>query len=476
MFTTGHPFHRGLSGTLPLAVTVALVGAVLPRGGASAASEPLTYDLTSGYRAGQLFQVDVQLKVGGQLKIETDGEARSVPMSVVARLGYREKLLRVPRVAENGPLRAARHYTTAEAVIKIDRGGVKPVLAPPLRWIAVESRAGQTTMYSLNEPLERDDLDLIDVPGNSLLIGALLPNRPVAIGEAWRHSDAVLSALLGLDAVSRSDVKSLLKRVEQGEATVAMAGTLHAAVDGVATDIELKARYLVDLERHTISQFDLAIKEHRAIGHVGPGLNVTARLSLRAKRLTASDDRRLARLTSDQVASAGGERAKLVYHDPSGTYRLRYARNWFVVTEEPKLTVLRLVDRGELVAQCNISTLAPKSPERATQLDTFQHDIRYSLGKRFGQFVKSTEWRDASGGRIYRVAVRGEVDQLPMQWRYYLLASRDGRRLAVSVTVEDALVARLGRADQALVKGLVWLASKHKDTKRTAQRVAEPTR
>ncbi|MFV2070378.1 MAG: hypothetical protein ACC645_25720, partial [Pirellulales bacterium] len=364
----------------------------------------------------------------------------------------------------------------AKAVIKIDRGGVKPVLATPRTWIAVESLAGRTTMFSLNEPLERDDLDLIDIPGNSLLLMALLPTRPVATGETWEQSDDVLSALLGLDAVSRSEVESLLEKVDQAAATVAMAGTLHAAVDGVATDIELKARYRVDLASRTITRFDLALKEDRSIGHVGPGLDVTARLSLRVKRLTVADDRRLAQLTDERVPDEGDARFKLVFEAPSGAYRLQYARNWFVVTEEPKLTVLRQVDRGELVAQCNISTLAPKSPERATRLKEFQKDIRYSLGKRFGQFIKSTEWRDSSGNRIYRVAVRGQVDQLPIQWRYYLLASRDGRRLAVSFTIEDDLAARLGDADQELVEGLAWLASPKEDTKRTAGRKAEPAR
>ena len=38
----------------------------------------------------------------------------------------------------------------------------------------------------------------------------------------------------------------------------------------------------------------------------------------------------------------------------SGRFHFDYATSWFITNEEKNVIVLRYVDRGELVAQCNI--------------------------------------------------------------------------------------------------------------------------
>ena len=101
-----------------------------------------------------------------------------------------------------------------------------------------------------------------------------------------------------------------------------------------------------------------------------------------------------------------------------------------IVTEdEPKLTVLRLVDRGELVAQCNISPL-PKL-EKPIPLAEFQRDVERSLGKNFGKFVAAGQTINETGYAVFRVVVHGEVGGLPIEWIYYLVQDRTGKRVSL---------------------------------------------
>ena len=112
---------------------------------------------------------------------------------------------------------------------------------------------------------------------------------------------------------------------------------------------------------------------------------------------------------------------------------------------------MRLVDRGELVAQCNVTTLAPVKPGGQATLEKFQQDIERSLAKSFRRFLAASQSENDLGYTIYRVAAEGAVDELPIQWNYYLVADRQGRQTVFAFTLESDLVERLGAADAAVV-------------------------
>jgi hypothetical protein len=82
-----------------------------------------TYVLASQRKLNDLSRVKVELEVGGDLKVVDQGKVKPLAMSVVAKIAYDELLFE----AAGGQLRAARYYDPAEAVIKIEKGGEKPV-------------------------------------------------------------------------------------------------------------------------------------------------------------------------------------------------------------------------------------------------------------------------------------------------------------------------------------------------------------
>ena len=50
--------------------------------------------------------------------------------------------------------------------------------------------------------------------------------------------------------------------------------------------------------------------------------------------------------------------------------------------------------------------------------------------------------------------LRGKVEEVPVEWHYYLVAPESGPRVSVAVTIEGPMVDRLAGADRALVNGI----------------------
>ena len=61
-----------------------------------------------------------------------------------------------------------------------------------------------------NKPVTREadhaSAMMEDLPGNSLFVDAILPEKEVRSGDSWKLDGAAAAKLLGLDAVARSEV------------------------------------------------------------------------------------------------------------------------------------------------------------------------------------------------------------------------------------------------------------------------------
>ncbi len=408
--------------------------------------------LAADHQPGELTRVQIALQVGGDLKLVSDaGKASDLPMSVVANLAYDESLLVVDPAGK--PTRSARYYDDVRAVIKIDKGGEKPSLDTSRRLIVAERPEGSACqLFCPAEPLKREELDLIDVPGGSLILDDLLPADPVALGESWKLTDTTLAALLCLDAVGWSDASAVLGEIKDGLADIAAAGTLNGAVGGIATEIEVKIKLKFDVQARHITQFAMLVKEKRAVGHIGPGLDTVAKLIVNLTPIEHSMHLTAQVLETIPLQTAP-EQLALGYTPKGGQFRFQYDRRWYVTEDDPKLAVLRMLDRGELIAQCNISAL-PKL-EKPVTLAAFQRDVERSLGKNFGQFVGASQEVNQAGYAVFRVAVHGEVGGLPIEWIYYLVQDRGGHRVSLAFTLEQSLAERFDATDQAIVAAMM---------------------
>ena len=401
-----------------------------------------------------VYGVAAKIQVKGTLKTSADAKVASLPISVQGAFAYDEKRLDDGKTADR---RAVRYYHEAGAAIQVDKHHDSPTLREDMRLVTLHSDKASVSISSPRGPLTREELDLIDLPGNTLVLDKLLPDEKVKIGDSWKIADSALAKLVCVDVVSRNEVACEFSGIDKSIAEIKIAGRLNAAVEGVATEIELDGNADFDLEKHCLTSIHLRIKERRSVGYVAPGMDVTAQLDVQIAPLADSDY-----LTPAIVKEAGESDPAshpLALRSAAGGFHLVYDRRWHITHDETQLVVLRLVDRGELVAQCNISPLPKLDQGKSVTIEQFQSEVRQSLGKRFDHFDTVAEGKGAGGLRVLKVVVAGFASEIPIQWRYYLAIDPDGRRIAIAYTMESDLIERFADADLAMTESIEFDAA-----------------
>jgi hypothetical protein len=308
-------------------------------------------------------------------------------------------------------------------------------------------------MYCPHGPLTREQLDLVDTVGNTCVIDELLPAKAVGNGESWPAGAAVMAALLTLDSVAVCEVQSVLEEFNASFAKVRLAGVVHGTADGAATEQDVRGVYLFDRRLQRITRLNLAVREKRSIGGATPGLDAVAKLQIQiepADSVPELADAAMAAATNGKLTPP----RDLVLESSAMGFRIQHDRSWFVTSKQRENITLRRVDGSDLVAQCTLTMLPPKSAGRQTTLEQFQKDIVYSLGKGFGELVSTRQWQNAHGHYCYEVVARGNVDQVPVEWHYYLVARESGHRISAAVTIEGPMVERISDIDRQLIQGL----------------------
>lgn len=413
-------------------------------------ADDVTLDLTSSATPGDVAKVDVVLEVAGVLKFKNKDEIKSLPTVVSAKFGYEEKRLDL----QDGRLASARIYRTAEAQVEVNQKQATSKLSPEHSLVVARSGDPQVELLCPAGRLTADELELIQIPANSLLIEGLLPSETVKVGGSWKHADDVVCGLLNLDAASQTDVQSTLAEVLEDAARIELKGTVQGAIGGVSTEMELTGRYKFDRRSQRITWLALLLKEKRSIGHVEPGVEMQARVQMllapcgEPKELTDLDTTELAKFLQFPDA------LRIGYVSPGGRFGFEHERRWHVMTDRDGLVSLRLVDRGELVAQCNVTAVTPADATRRPNLAQFQADIRRSLDKHFGQFVRAGESDNSNGHTVFRVEAIGEVEGVEITWIYYLVQNGDGRHVVLAFTCEQSLAERMEKADEAIIATL----------------------
>ena len=422
--------------------------AVSPLGRAAAIDD--TFDLTTREFSDATRDVHVTIEVTGDLELNADGkQVARLPMRVRGSSRYDERTLR-PRSGDRSK-RDIRFYHDAKASIAIAESRLEIGLSDDRKLIVADAASTKLTLFSPLGPLTRDELELIQTQGSSSLLDRLAPLAPVALNAEWTHEAKDLASLLGLDAIHQTDVKSTLRQVESDVAIIDMSGQVSGAIDGVASDMTLKAKYNINLQSHRVTWLAMSIREDRAIGHATPGFEVTARIRVEVNEKPTSSEPGVS-LPNELPLDLNSGSTQLRLDSTLGGFRLLHAREWQMMVDRHDVTILRMIHQGELIAQCNISSLPDLAPGKRVQLPEFQADIEKALGKNFGQFIEASQQKSDGGHRVLRAVVSGLASELPIQWIYYHLSDDAGRQTALVFTLDAKVVEKFAVADESIVR------------------------
>ena len=438
-------------------------------------AEPLVEVATS-------HRIRIKLDAAGEIFAPAGRDVPPVrrPIAVDARFDFVQT---GSAAAERGVI---RRYRDAAADVRVEdavRTARLPADARTLRVVV----AGATPSPSLDTGfLTREELDLLETPFDPLLLDRLLPESPPPIGGSWTVPADAVAGLLAIDTVEAGTLDVTLVAVSDGRAEVKFSGIIDGAADGVPTHVVVEGTYTAPAAAAGgmrldagITNLAVTIQERREASHVAPGFDVEARLTVAR---TATEERADVADAAAEPAASGNRRrgagkpSFVWQRDAAGRYDLVHDARWRVIEDGPDGLVMRLVDRGALVAQCSIIAL-PRAPSLAPPtIAGVERDLERSLAGQFGRLEHSSEATRSDGVSLVRVVATGRADGLPFRWIHVVLTDDDGDRVAVTCTLEDSQEKRFGAADQELVDGIQLPARGESAGKPAGDRETSPDR
>jgi hypothetical protein len=434
-------------------------------------------------------RVRVNLKVTGELVAPAGAGATPIrePVEMTARFEFEEVPTAGSTVAGAAEVRRSFHH--ASATMRCGDATTQTALAADARDLLVARRGTTAIPYLADGFLTGEESDLLDTPFDSLLLDALIPQTPLAVGQAWDIPADLTAGLLAIDTVESGGIEARLAEVADGRATITIAGVIDGAVDGVPTHLTLDGSFTVGASRAAsaddeaaeslpyelldrVAEISAVIRERRQASHVAPGFEVEARLQITRTSsqlgmetaVTDTDRSPAPEPATSPKAEAGavpasrrrgaGVPGQVWRRDPQGRFDLVHDTRWRCVEDGPHGLVMRLVDHGALVGQCSITTLPPAAHAALPDRVEVQRDIERSLAGQIVRIDAVEEADRADGVRVVRLASSGTAGQLPFRWVHYVLAAADGSRTSVTFMFEESMQERFGTADRPLVESL----------------------
>jgi hypothetical protein len=437
--------------------TLSLLALFVVTARSSMAAEPTAglYTLQEPPADSRIESVDVHVKVSGTAEFAIEkGKFLSHPIVAEAALKFRERWL--PGAGRDAEaLRSLRHYDALSTEIHVAEHTTRSQLSADRRLLLARGRNDGILFYSPLGPLTAADLELLRAPGDTLCLVALLPPKPVALGETWSPPVWVGQMVTDTEAASKSELTCTLESVADNLAKVTVRGTVAGATAGSSGKVELHGWYTFDLRARLITRAELEQTEARTVGPVSPGMKVSAKTVVDRSASTNSES-----LTQEAVSAIPLDPppalTRLRFRAPWGI-ELVHDRDWHVFQQNPQIAVLRLIEQGSLIAQCNLTPVRPAAAGEHVSTDQFQNDIRASLGERFKSIEKAEQIPTEDGRFLYRVVAVGEANKNPITWIYYLCAASDGSQTSSVFAVDATLRSRLGDRDLEMMKSLRFL-------------------
>ena len=373
-------------------------------------------------------------------------------MKVEGRLDFVEKVDAID--TDGRPRRSIRRVRQAAVAVNNEVRRIGSQVRPAVSLLVAERRGDGVNLYSLGGSLTRPELDLLQEPADPLDLPSLLPEKPMKVGEKWPLSDEAARALSDYDALASNRLEAKLEEVSGGSARIAVGGEVRGAHLGGEGSIRFKGSLTFDRKAGRVDRLELDWTESRKPGPVELGLEVKSRLTIERRAVAAASDLGTIPPATDEAKAA---RELLVVDGPGGKAKFLHDRRWFLAFEDDRQVVLKRLDQGEVIAQCNLALGPNAGKGRHQDLGQFRGDIKAALGPRFGRFAGDGEVDGpAEGGFRYRATIEGKQDGAEIVWHYYLLAGPSGDQVIATFTLGKADGAKFADQDLRIVGTTAW--------------------
>jgi hypothetical protein len=399
---------------------------------------------------------ELSLELKGKITVQQpDGKPREFPHEAQANHVFLERVLEAGTV----PDKSARYYTAARADIIFNNQPSQRSLRPERQMLVTQRIKDQLVSYSIKGTLTREELELTE-HFDTLSVPGLVPGKEVELGTSWKLPSAVVAALCDLEGLTTHTLQCTLEAVKDNRAHVKVAGNAEGISLGAQVALVVAGSFDFDVEAKRIVELEWKQSDQRQQGPVSPHLS--ADVVIRLKRTPIPEPVELSQFAVDPLKAYDTPPERLTnisWRDSKDRYTVQLPRDWHVVSPEGNnQLVLRLMDRGDFVAQ---ATVTPWQVDAPATLQAFSAQMSKAPGWTVNDVTEETELKDiGEGQRVWRVTATGDLDGVSVVQSFYLLKPEQGDPVIVTFTMGPTQVANLKERDLILVRNFTIPAEK----------------
>jgi hypothetical protein len=437
--------------------TLGIIAVVLA--GASTVRAQDTYLLAEEIKPGDCFRIEINLDVDGELRVSREGRPVPLKLAATARHAYPERVL---HIGKTGLIeKTARVYETARAEIKVMDSRSQRALRTERRLVVAQYFKDQRLAYCPAGPLTREEVELIEGHFDSLCLTGLLPGKEVKVGETWKVLSPVVQGLCHFEGLSEQDLVCKLEKVEGKIAHVSVTGAADGIDLGAMAKVKIQAAYQFDLKEQRLVQLEWKQQDEREQGPASPASTVRARTILKRARIDEPRELNNVALVSVPDGMQPPEAMTYVEHrEMKDRFDLTHGREWHLVGQTSDHVVLRMLDRGDFVAQLTVTPWTPADKGKHISADEFRRAMAETPGWEPEKELQAGEV-PAEGGRwIYRLSSLGQMDGMPVLQNFYVVAAPSGEQVVLVFTMAPRHAERLGTRDLSIAGSIDFPASR----------------
>ena len=408
--------------------------------------------------AGDCFRYRVELDLAGKMLIVQEGAKQELRLEAKARHAFTERTL---ATADGLPSRSARHYDEAVASAVVDVEKVNRSLPQDRRLVVSLRSSSGPFCFCPAGALTRDELDLVTEHFNPQCLAGLLPGKAVNVGDTWAVGPAAAQAACLFDGLVKHELTGKLLSGDAGKATFTIEGTAEGIEHGASVKLTITATGTFDLNAKRITALTWKQKDDRAQGPVAPASQLEATVTLTREPLAEAPkeltDAALANVPKGEVPAA---MALLRHDDSKGRYSLEYPRDWHVTGQTDQHLILRLLEKGEFIAQATVLAWKKAEAGQHTPADEFKKAVNATPGWTATNVLEDKESKTPDGRWLYQIVAEGKTDDVPVVQSFFLLAGPQGDQAALTVAMKPEKAKAIGTRDRELVNAIQFPAKK----------------
>jgi len=397
-------------------------------------------------------RIELTTRLEGERIYTQDGDKKSHKTALVASHVYTEKTL----ASGAGGVKAARHYAAAQSSLTIDGQPSSATLRPERRLaVAQRSNAGSLA-YCPAGPLSREEMELVTEHFDTLAVAGLLPDSAVNVNDTWKIGNDTAQALCAFDGLLSHELTGRLVKVNGDQAAIAVSGVAKGIDLGAQVALTVTATATVDLTKKRLVALEWKQEDLRDQGPASPGFKAVVVVALKREPVAEPKELSVAALESVPAGfDVPAAMTALVHRDPDGRFELTYPREWRLTGAKAGQTTLRLLERGDFVAQATVTPWQKAEPGRHMSEKEFREAVLSSPGWQAEEVIQEGPVQaHRSGWHYHRVVARGETDGVKVVQTFFLVAGPGGDQAVVAFTCRQQQFGKLGARDLQLVEGL----------------------